>query len=125
MSAGEGNIEYVYLLNVYFTNMTDRNTAKGIRERFTGVNDFAVTNGFASGFPNLHETDYGNGLVYGTILLQPGTNEWRDVPASVLGTSDRDTAVGIRKRFTAVYDYAITNGFVGGFPNLHEADYGN
>jgi hypothetical protein len=27
-------------------------------------------------------------------------------------------------RFRATHDYAVRNGFVGGFPNFHQADYG-
>jgi hypothetical protein len=31
------------------------------------------------GFPNFHQADYGQGIVYGTILLHHHTVEWRDV----------------------------------------------
>jgi len=48
-------------------------------------------------------------------------SEWRDVPASELGNPPPDD---VGARFRATNDYAAKNGFVGGFPNFHEADYG-
>jgi uncharacterized repeat protein (TIGR01451 family) len=77
---------------------------------------------FVGGFPNFHEADYGSGIVYGTILLRQGATEWRDVPASELGIEDPND---IAARFKAIDKYARDNGFVGGFPNFYQADYGS
>lgn len=94
--------------------------ADTLEERFRAVHDYARAQGYVGGFPNLHEADYGEGKVYGTILLKPGEAEWRDIPVAALGNP-----TGAAARFRAVYDYAKAQGFVGGFPNFHEADYGH
>jgi hypothetical protein len=86
--------------------------------RFRAVNDWAVRNGYAAAFPNFHQADYGRGVVYGTILLKQGV-EKRDIPASELGNPANNEA-----RFRAVHDWATRNGYVAGFPNFHQADYG-
>ena len=48
------------------------------------VNDWAGAHGYSSGFPTFHEADYGQGKVYGALLLKSNTVEWRDVPGSEL-----------------------------------------
>ena len=74
---------------------------------------YAQNNGFVGGFPNFYSNN--ETLNYGTILLKRGAAEWRDVPTSELGyPADADAGT----RFRAVHDYAIKNGFVGGFPNF-------
>ena len=88
--------------------------------RYRAVNDYARSNGFATGFPNFHQADYGNGVVYGTILLKHDAIEVRDVSIVEL-----DNPSDIPSRFRAVNDYARSNGFATGFPNFHQADYGN
>ena len=49
---------------------------------FRDSNDYAVHHGFASGQPNFHEADYGDGVVNGTFLLPPHVADFRDVPAA-------------------------------------------
>ena len=44
--------------------------------RFRAINDWAGTNGYFAGYPNFHEADYGQGTVYGTILLKSGMAKW-------------------------------------------------
>ncbi|WP_255285021.1 hypothetical protein [Priestia megaterium] len=39
-----------------------------IYQRFRNTNDYSFLHGFAGGFPNFHQQDHGQGLVYGTIL---------------------------------------------------------
>lgn len=92
----------------------------GFAVRFTQTYDYAEAHGFVGGFPNFHQADYGEGIVYGTFLLNSG--EWRDVSASDLGNPP---GYSIGARFRAISDYAARNGFVGGFPNFHQADYGS
>jgi hypothetical protein len=43
------------------------------------------------------------------------------VPLAELGNNLND----IGARFRGTHDYATRNGFVGGFPNMFHADYGN
>ena len=99
---------------------SDLGNPASFEDRFRAVNDYASANGFASGYPTFHEADYGQGTVYGCILISGDAVEWRDVPVTELGLPSG----GIAPRFQAVHDYAYNNGFVGGFPNFHEADYG-
>lgn len=87
--------------------------------RFRAINDWARKNGYAAGFPNFHQANYGQGIVYGTILLKDGTVEARDVSASELGNPSDNEA-----RFRAINDWATKNGYAAGFPNFHQADYG-
>lgn len=82
------------------------------------MNDYSAANGFAAGFQNFHQADYGEGIVLGCILIRGGV-EWRDVPAAELGNP-----AGMAPRFRTVHDYTYNKGFVGGIPNFHEANYG-
>jgi LGFP repeat-containing protein len=89
--------------------------------RFRQVSDYAGVHGFVGGFPNFHEARSADGRVFGTVLIRPGKGQWRDIRASDLGNPPgTDWAA----RFRATSDYAGRNGFVGGFPNFHEANYG-
>ncbi|PKM95429.1 MAG: hypothetical protein CVU84_05005 [Firmicutes bacterium HGW-Firmicutes-1] len=88
--------------------------------RFRAINDYAARNGYAAGFPNFHQANYGDGVVFGTILLKNEFVEKRDVTAAELGNPP-----DFSSRYRAVNDYAIMNGFATGFPNFHQADYGN
>lgn len=87
-------------------------------ERFTKVHNFAVKEGFVGAFPNFHQAEYDRGVVYGSILLNHNSAIWRDIPAEELGNPDSSEG-----RFIAIHEYAIKNGFVGGFPNFHQAEY--
>ncbi|MES0335140.1 MAG: hypothetical protein SFH39_02105 [Candidatus Magnetobacterium sp. LHC-1] len=89
--------------------------------RFRSVYDYAIRHGYVGGFPNFHQANYGTGVVYGTILLKHEAAEWRDILASELGNPDADD---VGARFRSVHDYAIRHGYVGGFPNFHQANYG-
>lgn len=90
-----------------------------LEQRFRATNDYAGTNGFGGGFPNFHQADYGKGVVHGTLLLKREALEWRDVKIEDLDASSTES------RFRSTYDYAVKEKFVGGFPNFHQADYGN
>jgi hypothetical protein len=89
---------------------------------FRGANDYAVSQGYAAGLPNFHQADYGQGVVYGTFLVKPGTVDFRDVPAIELGVFDRRDAPAMLR---AAGDYATAHGYAAGFPTFHEADYGS
>lgn len=89
--------------------------------RLRGTQEYATRQGFVGGFPNFFHADYGRGIVCGTILVTSDGAEWRDVLLTELGGNLND----IGARFRGVQDYAKRNGFVGGFPNMFHADYGN
>lgn len=89
--------------------------------RMRATQTYAVSNGFIGGFPTFHQTDYGKGIVCGTVLIGSGGAEWRDVPIAELGNPPLDD---IRARMTSANDYAFRNGFLGGFPTFYHADYG-
>lgn len=50
-----------------------------IGARMRSANDYAVRNGYLSGFPNFYHADYGKGIVCGIILIKKSAGEWRDV----------------------------------------------
>jgi hypothetical protein len=75
--------------------------------RFREVQRYADVYGFFAGFPNFHEADYGDGVVYGTILLRDTEAEWRDVFRSDLGNPHIDDVPAL---FRAVDAYAAQLG---------------
>jgi hypothetical protein len=87
--------------------------------RMRATQDYAVSHGFVGGFPNFFHADYGQGVVCGTILLGAGSAQWRDLPWSEIGNPILED---IGARFRGVYDWALSNGFGGGFPNMYHAD---
>lgn len=89
--------------------------------RMRATTNYAVQNGYVGGFPNGFHADYGKGIVCGTILIRPGSADWRDVPLAELGNPSLDD-IGARMR--SANDYAAKNGYLGGFPTFHHADYG-
>lgn len=89
--------------------------------RFRAVADYAADVGYAAAFPNFHEANYGRGSVGGVHLLQFGAVDWRDVPASELGSPP---LWDVPRLFRAANDYAVRNGYLAGFPNCHQTDYG-
>lgn len=89
--------------------------------RMRATHDYAVRNGFVGGFPNFFHENYGRGIVCGTILLKSDVAVWRDVPLSELGNPALDD-IGARMR--TAHEYAVRNGYLGGFPNFYHEDYG-
>ena len=77
-------------------------------DRFRQVNRYCAAHGFAAGFPNFHEANYGQGVLYGTVLLRSGAVERRDVQRAVLGDPAIDDIPAL---FRAAHDYATNNGF--------------
>lgn len=86
------------------------------KERF--VSEFIKIIG---AYPNMHEARKGNNIVGGTVFLYSLAAQWQDVPLSELGNPSLDDFAA-RMRATQVY--ATANGFIGGFPTYHQADYG-
>jgi hypothetical protein len=90
--------------------------------RMRSAQDYAVRAGFVGAFPNFFDADYGAGRVSGMILLPAATAEWRDLAWTDIGNPDLGDFVG---RFRGVNDWAVRNGFLGGFPNMYYADHPN
>ena len=88
---------------------------------FRAANDYAGRQGYPAAYPNFHQADYGNGVVYGTILIKQGITEWRDVPRDELGVYHIEDVPGMMR---AANDYAVHHGFPAGFPTFHQADHG-
>lgn len=88
-------------------------------ERFRAINDWAVRNGYRGGFPNFHWANYGKGVVYGAVLVKREAADWRDIPATELGNPKTSEEL-----FRAVSNWATKNGYRGGYPNFHWANYG-
>ena len=84
--------------------------------RFTYANSYAAARGFGAGFPNFHEADYGNGVVYGTYFLDPSAYDFRDVPVADYGVADR---LDVPRMMRAANDYAAREGYGGAFPTFH------
>jgi hypothetical protein len=49
------------------------------------AHDYAVWHGFATGWRNFHQPDYGDAVVYATFLLLASTADLRDVPRDECG----------------------------------------
>lgn len=82
----------------------------------------AGMHGYAAGFPNFHEANYGDGVFYGTILIKNGVTEWRDVPRDELEVYNIEDVSGMMR---AANDYAARNGYPAAFPTFHQANYGS
>ena len=88
--------------------------------RMRNTDAYAATHGFRSGFPNYFDAQYAE-HVCGTLLLGDDTVEWRD--ADVVNDLLNVPLGDIGRRFQASMDLATRQGFVGGFPNLNQAQY--
>ncbi|MEM7341864.1 MAG: hypothetical protein AAF467_24685 [Actinomycetota bacterium] len=117
-----GAVDWVDLPLRLFGASGSRDTPRGLRERLNGLADWSVEQGYVGGCPNFHESTYDGRRVAGVYLFDSSVAEFRDLRSTDLPAieSTRDTARGIVTRFNAVHDYAVANGFVGGFPTLHE-----
>jgi len=88
---------------------------------FRAVDAYAAQHGYPAAFPNCEQADHGQGVVYGTILMKPGTTEWRDVLRSELGDPDINDVPAMMR---AANDYSAREGFAAGFPTFNQADHG-
>ncbi|SFR43242.1 hypothetical protein SAMN04487947_1370 [Halogeometricum rufum] len=94
----------------------------GLDERFRQTSEFARHSGYAFGFPNFHQADYGNGTVHGSFLVKSGAATHRDVPKSVLG--GHLSRENVPDMIRAATGYAQARGYPGALPTFHHADYG-
>jgi hypothetical protein len=76
---------------------------------------------FVGAYPNFHEARQGNNTVGGTVFLKSTVAEWQDVSLTDLGNPSIDDFAA---RMRATQNYAVRNGYVGGFPNFFHKDYG-
>jgi hypothetical protein len=108
--------EHVVMQDVFVRDLGNPET---IEDRFRAIAHYATANGFGAGFPNFHQADHGQGVVYGVAFLRPEHVVMQDVLVSELGNPGT-----IEERFRAIAHYATANGFGAGFPNFHQADHG-
>ena len=57
-------------------------------ERIRAVNRWAADHGYYAGFPTFHQADYGNGVVYGAILIEDGAARHQDISRQTLKFDD-------------------------------------
>lgn len=92
------------------------------RTRLTSAFDYALSQGYAHGYPTFHSAGAGSALVYGTWLLPASMVAWQDVPvAEILGGNIDPTTRPLRDWFTGAHDWATRNGHVAAMPNGHYA----
>lgn len=89
--------------------------------RFREAHDYALVHGFATGFPNFHEADYGDGVVQGTHLLRDDVVEFRDVPRTEYGLTDLTDVPAVMRAAT---DFAAREGYGAAIPDFHQGDHG-
>ncbi|MGI0480364.1 hypothetical protein ACN4EE_06195 [Geminocystis sp. CENA526] len=53
-------------------------------ERFRAINNWATRRGYAGAFPNFHQADYGQGVVFGAVLIKKQYGRSVDIPVSQL-----------------------------------------
>jgi len=87
---------------------------------------FAWNQGFAGGFSNFHEADYGKGRVRGVFQLPDVAVSWQDVGRQTLaahdsGVSHMDNVPAVTR---AVNRWCVANGASGGIPTFEQADHG-
>ena len=75
----------------------------------------------AGAFPTFYERREGNNILGGTIFLNFSAAKWQDIPLSVLGNPSLDDFAA---RMRATQNYAVQNGYIGGFPTYHHVDNG-
>ena len=83
---------------------------------------WAIAHGYGTGMPTFEQADYGNGVVYGIVLLKsPPHMTWQDVRLAELEgrPSFADPGGVIR----SIDRWAKQHGFAAGFPNFEQADY--
>ncbi len=86
--------------------------------RFRQANRYAGLHGYAAGYGNFHEADYGAGRVRGTILLKPGTVvAYRDVYDFQLGGVPLSN---IPELFRQANNHAWRNGYAVALPTFEQ-----
>lgn len=87
-------------------------------DRFRAVHQWATKHGYASGFPTFQQhAGADGGSVYGAVMIKSGCAEVRELPAS-----DLNNEAAAPARFRAVHEYALANGFSGGFLTFQDGE---
>lgn len=104
------------------------------RLRLASANGYAYQRNYLHGFPNFHHANYGQGTVYGTLLVRKGPTggnvlplaQWQDVPVQqILGKNANPNAFPIDQWFRGAHLFAInSNLWAGAMPTGHSANYG-
>lgn len=90
---------------------------EAFRQRARAAGD----SGFLGAFPTFYEATYDNRTVGAAIMFNGGQAQWRDVPLADLANPGLDD---FDLRMRATQDYAVRQGFVGGFPTFFHAGHG-
>jgi hypothetical protein len=92
------------------------------RKRMGAANTYAREQGYEAAFPNYFHADHGAGIVCGTLLLPDAAITRKQFSfASMPDGLDVDDTGAV---FRAVHNWAVENGFLGGFPTYFEAPKG-
>ena len=95
------------------------------QQKFRHRAEVASKAGFVGAFPNFHEATYNGTVVGGTIFLKHSAAVWQDVPLSWLSAGPAPALNDFADRMRKTQEYAVRNGYIGGFPNFFHADYGS
>lgn len=88
---------------------------------FRAASAWAEFNGLPTAWPNFHQSATGTGVVYGTVVPQPGIVERRDVLRSELKVFNIDDAPAMMH---AAQVWAVTHGYAAGLPTFHQSGQG-
>ena len=86
---GGGTVYGAYLLKpgtaiVRDISASELGNPANMEDRFRAINRWASDHGYAAGFPNFEQADYGQGTVYGAVLVRAGNADHVDVPEFVV-----------------------------------------
>jgi len=92
-----------------------------LRGLISAANAYAVANGYAAAFPTCEQSAVSGPVVYGTVLIKPGITDFKDVPVGQLNNTDINNVPAMMR---VAQDYAVQNGYPGGFPTFDRANHG-
>jgi hypothetical protein len=75
-------------------------------------------------FPNFHQQDYGNGLVYGSVTVHQRHCIRNDVLASDMGGQTNERPAGVEKRVTNANHFAWAMNYGAALPTFHQTGSG-
>jgi len=92
------------------------------RATLRATSQYCQNHGGVGGFPTFENADIMFRTICGVMTLYPAGADWRAVRLTDLGNPAPDDIPG---RFVAVHNYAIRNGYLGGFPDYNDTEWGN
>jgi ribosomal protein S18 len=93
------------------------------RAMMRATSQYCQSHGGVGGFPTFQNASFFPvGTLCGIMILYSAGAVWRAIRLADLGSP---AATDIAARFVAVHDYAIRHGFVAGFPDYNDTEWGN